>query len=68
MNSIDVRRARMTADIAKPLFHRTESFLKVRAGNCAGGEGRSNETLQYVDFRRLHPQITQMYADSLYYS
>jgi hypothetical protein len=31
VDAIDMSRARMTANIAKPLFHRTESFLKVRA-------------------------------------
>jgi hypothetical protein len=46
MDTIDMRRTRMTANIAKPLFHHTVSLLKVRAGNCAGGEAESNETLQ----------------------
>jgi hypothetical protein len=28
MNAVDMRRARMTAEIAKPLFHHTVSFSK----------------------------------------
>jgi hypothetical protein len=31
VDAVDMSCTRMTADIAKPLFHRTESFLKVRA-------------------------------------
>jgi hypothetical protein len=46
VNAIDMRRTRMTAEIAQPLFHHTHFLLNLRAGNCAAGEAESNETLQ----------------------
>jgi hypothetical protein len=46
MNAVDVRRTRMSADVAEPLFHRYLSFSNFVPENCRRDAAGSDETLQ----------------------
>src|SRR3954447_10059698 len=50
MNAVDVRRARMSTDVAEPLFHHHRSFSMFVPENCRRDAAGSRQTLQLVEW------------------